>query len=132
MQRLLLWRLWPPTLPKGSISWGGTTAWTPRPFRSRLGNCLDVVWDTRPHHIDEQKRTLLPNSPELKWHIKTCHGFSLGLETSFLHLRVEPLGLPTACPPSCGSPPHPGTLASVNAGPWMLSLLHSLFLFPIF
>lgn len=64
-------------------------------FKSRLGNCLNVVWDMRPHHIDErnkQEHFSLP-SFELKWHIKTCHGFSLGLETSFLHPACrQPLG----------------------------------------
>lgn len=34
-----------------------------------------------PHHIDEQneKEHFFPPHLELKWHIKTCHGFSLGL-----------------------------------------------------
>lgn len=77
--------------------WGGHSADPHGPFRSRLGNCLNVVWDTRPHHIDEQnkKNIFLPSLLELKWHIKTCHGFSLG---HLVSSSLVPPARPTAAP----------------------------------
>lgn len=94
-KRLLLWPCGPPS-PRQH---GRSPSLDPghRPGRAPR-SCPDAAWDLRPHHIDEQ-RALSPR-PEWKWHIKTCHGFSLGLETSFLHLRVEPRASPPhALPP---------------------------------
>lgn len=66
------------------------------PFRSRLGNCLNVVWDTNLIILMSKTKKNISSLPlELKWHIKTCHGFSLGLG----HLVSSP------CPPLvAGSP----------------------------
>lgn len=67
-QRLLLWCLWPSTLPMGSISWGGTTAWIPTPVPKQTRELPGSGLGPRPHHIDEQKSA--PPHPEMKWLIR--------------------------------------------------------------
>ena len=92
-------------LPFSPLGW--PQSGSARPVQKQTRELPECGLGHEPHHIDEQneKEHFFPPHLELKWHIKTCHGFSLGLG----HLVSSP------CPPCvagfpCRLPRPPGRL----------------------